>query len=171
MKKLFILFIAVAGFSVSSFAQTNSVNATATSSATIITPLAIAKNTDMNFGNVGVNASLGTVVLTPASTRSATGGVSVTAAMGGTVTAAKFTVTGQGNYTYAITLPSGATTLSSGSSPDMTVDNWTSTPTPTGTLSSGTQDLYVGGTLHVAASQPAGTYLSATPFIVTVNYN
>ena len=102
---------------------------------------------------------------------SATGGVSVTTAMGGTITAAKFTVTGQGNYTYAITLPAAATSLTHNADPAMTVDTWTSTPSPTGTLSSGTQDLYIGGTLHVAGSQPAGVYTSATPFTVTVNYN
>jgi hypothetical protein len=54
----------------------------------------------------------------------------------------------------------------------MTVDTWTSTPSSTGTLSSGgTQTLTVGGTLHVAGSQVSGTYTSATPFSVTVNYN
>jgi hypothetical protein len=53
----------------------------------------------------------------------------------------------------------------------MTVDTWTSTPTPTGTLTGGTQTLTVGATLHVAGSQLAGVYSSATPFDVTVNYN
>lgn len=166
MKKLFILFIAVAGFGVSSYAQ----SATATSTATIITPIAISKTLDMNFGNVSVNASLGTVVLTPAGGRSVTGGASIAGAPG-TVTAASFDVTGANDYTYSITLPATPTTLTFGAN-TMTCDTWTSTPTPTGTLSgAGAQTLTVGATLHVGASQPAGTYISGTPFEVTVNYN
>ena len=168
MKKLFILFIAVAGFGVSSYAQ---VNATATSAATIVTPIAISKTVDMNFGNVSVNSNAGTVVLAPAGTRSVTGGVT-TPATAGTVTAASFTVTGESGYTYAITLPATATTLTrTGFSETMTADTFTSTPTPTGTLTGGTQTLLVGATLHVGASQVAGAYLSGTAFTVTVNYN
>ena len=54
----------------------------------------------------------------------------------------------------------------------MTVDTWTSTPSGTGTLSAGgSQTLTVGATLNVAGSQVAGTYVSGTPFTVTVNYN
>jgi hypothetical protein len=53
----------------------------------------------------------------------------------------------------------------------MTVNTFTSTPTPTGTLTGGTETLRVGATLNVGASQPAGTYVSGTPFTVTVNYN
>ncbi len=53
----------------------------------------------------------------------------------------------------------------------MTVDTWTSSPTPTGTLTGGTETLTVGATLNVGASQAAGTYISGTPFDVTVNYN
>ncbi len=53
----------------------------------------------------------------------------------------------------------------------MTVDTFTSTPSGTGSLAGGSQTLSVGATLHVAAAQAAGTYTSATPFTVTVNYN
>ncbi len=54
----------------SSFAQATT---SAAASATIITPITIAKTTDMNFGNVAVSASLtGTVVMSPASVRPAT---------------------------------------------------------------------------------------------------
>jgi hypothetical protein len=67
-------------------------------------------------------------------------------------------------------LPATPTVISNGGN-DMTVDTWTSTPTPTGTLTGGTQTLNVGATLNVPASSPAGIYTSATPFNVTVNYN
>jgi hypothetical protein len=53
----------------------------------------------------------------------------------------------------------------------MTASTFTSTPGPIGTLTAGTQTLNVGATLNVAAAQPAGVYLSGTPFDVTVNYN
>jgi hypothetical protein len=54
----------------------------------------------------------------------------------------------------------------------MTVDNFTSTPTTSGTLSAaGAQTIDVGATLNVGANQAAGTYVSGTPFSVTVNYN
>jgi len=166
MTKFFGLVLVMLAFSAATFAQ---VSATATATATIITPIAITKTTDMNFGNIAVNASLGTVVLTPTSTRTVTGGCTLPAVTG-TVTAAAFTVTGQGTSTYSITLPVAATTITSGAN-TMTVDTWTSNPTPTGALTAGTQTLSVGATLHVAASQAAGTYVSGVPFTVTVNYN
>jgi hypothetical protein len=165
--KFLALAIIMLAFTVSTFAQ---VSATATAAATIVAPIAIAKTVDMNFGNVAVNAVAGTVVLTPAGVRSTTGGVTLPGTVG-TVAAASFTVSGTAAFTYSITLPGAATTISSGGN-NMTVDTWTSNPTPTGTLGGGgTQVLTVGGTLHVAANQPAGAYLSGVPFTVTVNYN
>jgi len=126
----------------------------------------------MNFGNVAVSTAAGTVVLAPAGSRTKTGGVTLPATAG-TVTAASFTVTGTPNYTYAITLPSTATTITRGGGTEtMTVDNWSSSPATTGTLSSGgSETLTVGGTLNVGGSQVAGTYVSGTSFNVIVNYN
>ncbi|MCE5320546.1 MAG: DUF4402 domain-containing protein, partial [Bacteroidales bacterium] len=99
--KIFSLAIAIIGFSATSFAQ---VSATATATSTIVTPIAISKTVDMNFGNVAVSSSAGTVVLATAGTRTATGGVTLPATSG-TIAAAEFTVTGQAGYTYSITLP------------------------------------------------------------------
>ena len=161
--------IAIA-FSNSSFAQAT---ATAAATATIITPITIVKNVDMNFGNVAVSASLaGTVVLLPAGTRSTGGAGGVTLpSTTGTVAGADFTVSGQASYTYAITLPTSAT-LTDGGSHTMTVNTFTSTPATTGTLSTGgTQDLKVGATLNVTAAQASGTYTNASGVPVTVNYN
>jgi hypothetical protein len=54
----------------------------------------------------------------------------------------------------------------------MVVDNFTSFPATTGTLDAlGVQTVNVGATLNVDASQAPGTYTSAVPFEVTVNYN
>lgn len=167
LRKLISFAIIFAGITTATLAQAS---ATATATATIVGPIGITNTANMNFGNVAVGAVAGTVVLTPAAVRSATGGVTLPAVTG-TVAAAAFNVTGAAAYTYAITLPAAATTITSGAN-TMTVNTWTSTPSGTGTLSAGgSQALTVGATLNVGASQPAGTYVSGTPFTVTVNYN
>src|SRR5438067_12598699 len=85
--------------------------AQATATATIVTPISITKVSDMNFGNVAVQASTGgTAVLATNGTRTRTSGVTLPA-VSGTVSTANFTVNGNGSYTYAITLPSSAVTL------------------------------------------------------------
>lgn len=167
--KLIALAFSMFGFAFAANAQST---ATATSTATVVAPITITKNADMNFGNVAVSASTaGTVVLTPEAGRSITGGVTLPASTG-TVAAAKFTVSGEGTYTYSITLPSTAHTIKHGTSlSTMTVNAFTSTPSATGTLTAGTQALTVGATLNVGAAQEAGTYTSGTGFDVTVNYN
>ena len=166
--KFFAVAILFSGVSVISSAQ---VTATATASSTIVTPIGITKTVDMNFGNVAINSTTaGTVVLAPAGTRTSTGGVTLPATAG-TVAAAEFNVTGANNYTFSITLPSTSHEIKSGSN-TMSVTDFTSTPTPTGTLSAtGSATVKVGATLNVSAGQAAGTYTSVTPFEVTVNYN
>ena len=47
----------------------------------------------------------------------------------------------------------------------------TNAATATGTLASGTQDIYVGGTLTVANAQPSGVYTAANAIEITVAYN
>ncbi len=159
-------------FTTSSYAQES---ATATATATILTPIAITKTVDMNFGNVAVQSTTGgTVILAPAGTRTVTGGVTLPATAG-TVTAATFTVTGTTDYTYTVSLPVAAVTLTEtvGATATMTATAFTSTPTTTagaGVLTLGTQTLKVGATLNVAAGQATGVYVSPA-FTVTVNYN
>ena len=165
--KLFVLTLLIAGSTTTTFAQST---ASAIATANIITPISIAKNTDMAFGNLAVQAATGgTVVLAPAGTRSRTSGVTLPATTG-TVSAASFTVTGNGSYTYSITLPTTVTLTHSGGVQTMDATSFTSTPSGTGTLSSGTQNISVGATLTVAAAQLAGVYTSGN-FDVTVNYN
>lgn len=165
-KIIILAIVLILGLRGTSFAQ---VSATATASATIITPIAISKTVDMNFGNIAVSGTGGTVVLAPAGTRTSTGGVTLPV-VAGTVAAASFTVTGLSTYTFSISLPSSPITITSGSN-TMTVGTFTSNPATTGTLTGGTATVNVGATLNVGASQAAGTYTSGTPFTVTVNYN
>ncbi|KAF0196210.1 MAG: YapH protein, partial [Bacteroidetes bacterium] len=109
---------------------------------------------------------VGTVTITPAGVRSHTGGVTPSAI--GTYNNAIYTATGEPNATYSITLPA-STTISSGAN-SMTVNNFTSDPTPTGLLNGGgSQTINVGATLNVGASQATGNY-SGT-YDVTIAYN
>ena len=152
------------------YSVTTQSTANATATANILTAISISKTLDMNFGNVSVQtATGGTVILTPAGIRSATGGVSLPATSG-TVTAATFVVTGEGAYAYTITLPTAAHTISNAAN-NMTVTAFLSTPSGGGTLTAGTQTITVGATLNVSAAQVKGTYVSETGFTVTVNYN
>ena len=168
MKKVLVLAIVVLGFAASSFAQ---VTATASTTATILTPIAITKTVDMNFGNIAVSPTIaGTVVLPTSGVRTLTGGVTLPVVTG-TVTAATFNVTGDGTSTYSITLPSAAITLNGVPSGTMTVQNFVSNPSGTGTLTAGAQTIKVGATLNVGAAQAAGTYTNAAGLFVTVNYN
>ena len=164
--KLIALGMAVLLFANKSQAQAT---ASASASATIVTPISITKDVDMNFGNVAVQTlNAGTVILAPDGSRLVTGGVTIPVSTG-TVTAASFTVDGEGSYLYDITLPSSVT-ITDGTH-NMTVDAFSSDPDAQGQLSSGTQTLNVGATLNVNAAQAAGAYTTATPFDVTVNYN
>jgi len=163
----------------SAFAQAS---ATASVAATIITPIAIAKTVDMSFGNVAVQAATGgTVILSPTSGRSTGGAGGVTLpATTGTVTAASFNVTGQGAFTYSITLPADGTVIvGDGATHTMAVNTFTSAHTTgavDGTLVAGAQTFGVGATLIVSAAQTPNVYTTALGggsgvFTVTVNYN
>lgn len=171
MKKIILILFVFGAFAVNSFGQA-SVTANAPTTATIVTPLAISKTVDMSFGNIAVNATAGTVVLSTANARTVTGGITLPGTTG-TVAAAQFSVTGQNGYTYSITLPSSALTLTRTSGTEtMSVDNFTNNIGATGTLSaSGAQTIIVGATLNVGSSQAAGEYKNTTGFPVTVNYN
>ena len=166
MKKLFVLIVLFSGIAVSSFAQ---ISATASASANIITPISIAKNLDMSFGNIAVNPTApgGTVTLPPSASpvRTFTGGITLPAVTG-LVQAAKFTVTGEGTSAYTITIPGSITITSSSNNMSLIP---VSNPSGSGALVGGTQAIYVGGTLTVSATQVVGTYTGTFP--VTVNYN
>ncbi|HOX74375.1 MAG TPA: DUF4402 domain-containing protein [Bacteroidales bacterium] len=174
MKKLFALGIMICMFTAVGFSQSS---ATASAAATIFTPISIAKvaGGDMNFGTLASSGSGGTCVLAAdgAGTRTPSAGITL---MGGTPQAATFTVTGIAGQSYAITLPSAATTVSDGAATPhtMTIDSWTSDYT--GTITGGSITLHVGATLNIGALQEAGVYTTANSggsgdFTVTVNYN
>jgi hypothetical protein len=147
---------------------------TATATAVVLTPIAIAKTADMNFGNVV--AGNGVVTLNTDGSRAA-GGSTPLVVFGSSPTAAAFHVTGDGNQTFAISYPSLPTTLAGPSSSTMAFTICTaataaascSGTVTTGTLASGATDIYVGGTITVGASQTVGTYTGTVT--VSVDYN
>jgi hypothetical protein len=171
--KLLALGLLVFGFAANSFAQET---ASATSSATVIQPITITKNVDMNFGNISLQAgATGTVVLNPTTgLRSTTGGITLPVT-NGTVTAASFGITGANGYAFGFTLPTSVLLTIAGGGSTMTANNFTSNLAGAGSGSStlsntGVATLIVGATLNVTAAQTAGTYISPA-FDVTVNYN
>jgi hypothetical protein len=170
MSKILIWFVII-GFVLNTSAFGQGVTASTTAQASIVQPLDLSKVRDLSFGNISAGETSGTVVLPPTVTsiRTASGGVTLPSGSG-TVQSAKFIVSGDDSHSYSIILPSAAITLSDGTH-FMTVDNFTSIPSGSGLLTSGSQIVYVGATLNVNAHQEAGDYISTQDFEVTVNYN
>ena len=136
-------------------------------SITIVNRMILAKTSDLAFGKLVPSFSAGTLTISPITgTRSVTGGVKLFV-QGNTTTRAQYLVTGTNAYTYSITLPTTAT-LTSGVN-TMTVNNFISSPVSPGQLTTGSQILYVGGTLNVNTNQPIGGYSGF--FSVSVDYN
>lgn len=156
-------------FSVAAFGQ-SSATATANITARVLTPIAITKLTDLNFGSLIPGTSAGQVIVDPSGARSAVGVTLVNSAYG----AATFAVTGEPLTPYTIILPTGAQiNHTTAASQNMQVSFFNSNPSATGggTLSSvGSQQLNVGATLNVgpASTQLAGLYTGT--FNVTVAY-
>jgi len=165
-----IIVFAVAGLTLLAASDSNAQQSSLTSSssiaATVVSPISVSTTTDLSFGVVIASGVPGTVTVTPAGARSASGGATLGSAA--TVSPAIFTVTGDANNSYSITLPaSGLVTCGATS---MVVDSFTSTPTPTGDLGpGGSQTLTVGASLQVNNSQTICTYSGSVD--VTVAYN
>jgi hypothetical protein len=147
---------------------------TASASAKVMVPITIAKTADLAFGKFAVNgAAGGTVTVSTSGVRSGSG-VYIPAA--DTTTAARFTITGEANASFSIDLGGPSTTLTGGGgsmtltyASDLTGGNTTSGLATIGTLTSGTQILYVGGTLAVSGTQVAADYTGTVS--ATVLYN
>jgi len=126
----------------------------------IVIPTTFVKQTDLHLNNKGTAASPATVIISP----------SETAYAGNTkVGAASFTLTGQVNYLYAITLPASCVIDRTGY---VTADHFTSYPTSTGILNAnGIQLLSVGATLRIGPKQPANSFTCSGTALITINYN
>lgn len=142
----------------------------ATSTATVITPITLLETVPMDFGTVAGSSSSSTVIMSPASARTGTGGAQIMAT--GPGTAATFQLTGNANLTYIMSFIPGV--LESPGGQQITVNTFTNNSL--GTIpASGIENFQVGATLNMNAAQPAGTYSTSTgggsPYTMTVNYN
>lgn len=144
-------------------AGVHAASTTGTASATVIVPMTISAGTQLNFGTFAANATGGTVVITTAGARSATGSVALSSTTPGV--AGSFNVTGNAGSTFAITGP-GVFNVTSGAN---TMAVSLSGLATTGTLTGGTATILVPGTLTVGANQAPGSY-SGT-YTMAVEYN
>lgn len=131
-------------------------------------PITISNTEPLAFGKFAAGTG-GSVLVGTTGARSATGGVVLLSS--GSGAAARFTVSGDADLTYAITLPAnGTASLSNGSGQSMSLSDFTSNPASAGLLGAlGQQPLSVGARLNVGAGQPSGSYSGS--FIVYVDYN
>jgi hypothetical protein len=168
MKKIAYVLSSIAIVSIVAAPIAKAATATANATATVMTPISISKTADLRFGKFSALTG-GTVVISTAGARSATGAVVLSTTDAGG--AASFSVSGDANATYAVTLPNAATiTHSVDNTKTMSIGTFTSNPSGTGTLSgAGAQTLSVGATLTVGNAQTVGSYTGT--FDVSVEYN
>jgi hypothetical protein len=174
MKTKFFFLLAVLAFALvpaGLFAQT--AQETASGSATILVPISIHKDADLNFGSMTPGTNGGTCVLTTGTSREKTGDITLTGAAPTPANAA-FTVGGQAGAAYTITLP-GSLVVSNGTD-NMTIGTFVAkalSKTADGTVGqlsgTGADTFVVGATLTVGAAQPQGLYKA--DFNVSVTYN
>lgn len=181
--KIILSAIALIGFAASSNAQTSD-DASANASARIVPAISITNERHLDFGNI-IRATGGTVIIdaTSTGTRSKTGSVLLAP---GLTSSAEFEVVGDGAATYSITrLPAVATPLvltnintaaTMNATLVVSTDDDAGVESATGVLSgttgtNGSQFVYVGGELTVAAAQAYGTYQNVGGITITVDYN
>ncbi len=158
--KLFKTVMASAAVAMAGFVSTgaNAATANADATATILTPVTLTKTADINFGNIAANATGGNVVLTQAGAISNCGGM----VCNGATSAATFDVGGAVGQTVNITVPASITLINGGDNMSLTLN------APASIVLAGSDSIGVGGSLAVAANQPAGVYTAN--FNVTANY-
>lgn len=174
MKKLLLLAIVVLGISAVSFGQSS---ITASTTATLVTPISITKGEDMNFGTVAASNTAGTVELGYNNNVTGKNGASVIIS-----TAAKtaiFNVTGAAGENISVSVPSSPITLSgTGLTAGVTVGTFEAecgaTPKLSGNIgdaAAGTLEVKVKAVLSLPANAVAGVYSNTSGLSVTVNYN
>jgi hypothetical protein len=153
-------------------AQTTA-TATATATASVISPISVAKTTDLAFGSfVRPGSGSNTLIIDPSSgarTLSGTGNASLSTS---TTSRAAFSVGGEGAQSFTITVPASVNMTRSGGSeilpvtlnPSITSGALTGAAGSTGTATFG-----VGGSLPLDNTVVGGSYSGA--FNITVGYN
>ncbi len=143
-------------------------NTTATAAAQVSQAIGISNTTDMDFGGVTEDGTGGTVILATDGSRTVGGGAGILPGDPGA--AAVFAVTGEGTSTFTIAITGDPVTLNNAGF-SMTATSFVLNPPSPATLVGGALNINVGATLTLGIGQALGTYLSTTPFTVTVLYN
>ncbi|SDS40552.1 protein of unknown function [Christiangramia echinicola] len=165
LKKLyFILFIFLA-LPIISLGQ-SSASASFVASVTIIEPIEIRNNANMNFARIDAQGG-GSVILNPDNTRSVIGNVKLEKSA--RVSAAVFEVKGQNGYTYDISIPPGEYVMVNGSKRIILKDFKLSSNS--NSFHEDSQIIRMGATIDVEANQKSGRYITPAPLEVTVSYN
>ncbi|MEL6257456.1 MAG: DUF4402 domain-containing protein [Pseudomonadota bacterium] len=162
MKKLHLLAAAPVALLLALPGQAADVNSDA--GARIISPLQVSNVTRLYFGTIAPSTtSADTVAVAADGAR--TCGAALTC-LDNDHTAAAFAVTGEADRSYTIDLPN-TISISDGAGNSMDVASFVGSKT-SGTLTSGSDNFTVGGTLTVGANQASGEYSGV--FTVTVEY-
>lgn len=169
MKQLILLAVVILGFTATSFAQ---LSATASVSATIQTAITITKVNDLNFGNIYTPKIKGNVEIKAQELPNST---PTNVILGpGIGQSAKFVISGTPADKITVSLPYdlnlGIFAGTNVMSVDITPLNLTPTTNQITLDASGLATIYVGGTLHVEANQPAGLYTNTTGLVVNIQY-
>jgi len=177
MKKTLLVFAAIVmmtSFTTKIVAQVTLTGNTA--GAELVTALTITNSTPLHFGVIAIPATAGSVTLSTAGLRTATGCTIV--ASGTQKTVAKFDLTGTAGATYSFTLPASITVTKVSSTETMTINTFVVKvdgasevaygSIGTCTLTSGASSVLVGGKLNIGASQALGVY--AGTYTVIVDY-
>lgn len=162
MTRLFFVIVLI--WSTSIFGQAT---ANFTASVTIIEPVSIVSQSNMNFASISARSG-GKVILDPNDTRSSSGGVELEEEQG--VSAAKFLISGEEGLTVAVSLPQDHYMLSNGMQ-NISLHSFTSNLPQSFQLNNNSIALKVGATIEIEGPKSPGEYRSIQPMAVTVNYN
>lgn len=171
MKKSIIIIVAIvllAGLTNKINAQTSETKSNE-ARAQVLTSIGLSAINPLEFGGF-MSAALGTVVLSPLSVRTATGGVTLYETSI-TPTAASYNINGAPNTSYTIVVPTTDQALTRvGNAETMVATDFTcSYPSLASTLdATGNGSFTVGATLEVGAAQEPGMYVGT--FNVTIAY-
>lgn len=129
----------------------------------------VTKTVDLAFGKFVPGGMAGSVTMSPAGVRSASGVILFTQGVGASGSRAEFTVSsGPVNTSCTIALPADGAVALAGDGRTMVLNSFTSLPSGSITLNSaGAGTIYVGGTLSVGGIQVAGPYAGNFSVVVT----
>lgn len=140
-------------------------SASAQASAIVIAPVAITRTANLEFSAPRPRAT--SVVIQ--STGGLSGNMSGASSTATESTPASFTVSGDGNTTYAVTVPSPIVVTQTGGAQTITVAAEVASKHANGLFPTSTENVLVGGTLMASLSPAQGSY--AGSFSVVIEYN